>query len=233
MRNERYGAEEALKSEHHAHMVKGEIKTETSLTNIGYRRVYLPIYVFEYEYKGERFAFAVNGQSGVAHGERPYGAGSTKVSTIRALTGNFLGGGKYSSNKKFQKKINLNPFLSFYFFYVKGDRVRLICGDELTQLDGVEDKCYHPEGFYLMLPSSDQFFLVMSVGWVVLGNAGQRDLKLCAQRRMRSMTDEQRKNEVLFFFFFFFFEISQSGSIFTKQFPCLCLFYLKGCYQIR
>jgi hypothetical protein len=159
VRNERYGAADALRKEHNAQLTRGAVQTETTLTNVGYRLVYLPLYSFDYEYRGEKFAFAVNGQTGVVHGERPYGVGSTKASTLRALTGNFLGG---------------------------SDRVRLVVGDELARDDGVTG-CYGgADSFYLLLPSSDQFLLVFSIGWVVLGNAGPSEMRLQAQRRMRA-----------------------------------------------
>jgi hypothetical protein len=159
VRNERYGAADALRKEHNAQLTRGAVQTETTLTNVGYRLVYLPLYSFDYEYRGEKFAFAVNGQTGVVHGERPYGVGSTKASTLRALTGNFLGG---------------------------SDRVKLVVGDELARDDGVTD-CYGgANSFYLLLPSSDQFLLVFSIGWVVLGNAGPSEMRLQAQRRMRA-----------------------------------------------
>lgn len=164
VRNERYGAADALRKEHHAQLVRGRVRTETTLTNVSLRLVYLPLYAFGYEYQGGRYAFAVNGQTGAVHGERPYGVGSTKVSTLRALTGNFLGG---------------------------TDRVRLVTGDELAAEDQVRD-CYGgAASFYLLLPSSDQFLLVFSIGWIVLGNAGAGELVLRAQRRMRAPAAEQ------------------------------------------
>ena len=45
--------------------------------------------------------------------------------------------------------------------------------------------------------SSDQFFLVMSVGRVVLANAGDCPLRIriCAQRRMRHLSDAQRERQ--------------------------------------
>jgi hypothetical protein len=164
VQNERYSASDALRKEHHAQLVRDGVRSETTLTNVSYRLVYLPLYAFDYEYNGERYAFAVNGQTGVVHGERPYGVGSTKVSTLRALTGNFLGG---------------------------TDRVRLVTGDELAAEDQVSG-CYGGStAFYLLVPSSDQFLLVFAVGWVVLGNAGTEPLQLCAQRRMRPPSDAQ------------------------------------------
>lgn len=146
--------------------MQGDVATETTVTNIGYRLVYLPLYVFEYEYQGERFVFGVNGQSGQSHGQRPYGAGSAKSTTWRALTGNLFG---------------------------SDAAVRLIGGAELHALDRIDaasSGTYEAGGFYLMLPSSDQFLLLSkSIGWLVIGNAGEQSLFVVAQRRMRPLEE--------------------------------------------
>jgi hypothetical protein len=119
----------------------------------------MPIYVFEYEYRSERYTFVVNGQNGVAHGKRPYGVGRATATTLRALTGNFLAGDA---------------------------SVRLMEGSELATQDNVA--VYVSTAFYLVLPSSDQvLFFGSSIGWAMLHNGGSGAIRIVAQRRMRAL----------------------------------------------
>ena len=42
------------------------------LTDETFKHILLPVYVSAYNFKGKRYNFFVNGQTGVLHGSRPY-----------------------------------------------------------------------------------------------------------------------------------------------------------------
>ena len=56
---------------------------DTSITDVTFKHVLLPVWLAAYKYRGKTYRFVVNGQSGRVQGERPYSA--WKIATAVAL----------------------------------------------------------------------------------------------------------------------------------------------------
>jgi hypothetical protein len=63
---------------------------DTSITDVTFKHVLLPVWLAAYKYRGKTYRFVVNGQSGRVQGERPYSA--WKIAAAVAL-GLIIAGG--------------------------------------------------------------------------------------------------------------------------------------------
>ena len=59
--------------------------SRTSWRDATFKHVLLPVWVAAYRYRGRTFRFVVNGQTGQAHGERPWSKGKIALAVLGAL----------------------------------------------------------------------------------------------------------------------------------------------------
>jgi len=55
--------------------IQNYVKISVNWTNRKAKRLFLPVYVATYNYKGKDYRVVINGSTGKVHGERPYGTG--------------------------------------------------------------------------------------------------------------------------------------------------------------
>jgi len=129
------------------------ISCQTTIGQIQYRVIYVPIIEGTYNYAGKAFQVYVHGQTGEVVGSRPYGLG-TLSKGLTAITGTF------------KKDV---------------DQPGLVTGDVLRMMDGYEDyvdmchMVFPGSGTILGIPSS--------TGFLELKNTGSLPMELRSRRR--------------------------------------------------
>jgi hypothetical protein len=58
---------------------------DTSLGNLTFKHVLLPVWLAAYKYRGKTYRFVVNGRTGRVQGERPYSAIKITIAVILGL----------------------------------------------------------------------------------------------------------------------------------------------------
>ncbi|GAM21847.1 hypothetical protein SAMD00019534_050220 [Acytostelium subglobosum LB1] len=171
-RNESYGNEVKLKKDHFGHTV-ANVETETQVDSFTFRTIYAPVYKITYNFEGTQYSFIVNGQNGNSHGVRPYGIGSIKNTAIKFLTAGL-----------FESKVSTTASSTTSSNTITANG--MILGSDLDVVDG--DQYYKPDLYYMLLPSSDQFLMIKTTGYIVLKNNGQSPIKIESHKRMSGET---------------------------------------------
>jgi len=165
LKNEKYCSDVILKRECSCDVVD-DVKTDTTFSHVVVKLIYLPVYVWAHAYQGVTYLTVMNAQNGIVGGRRPYALKSSLDSCIKLLAGGSEFGGAKSDN-------------------ITG----VLSGADLALRDNYteQNSPYRRDVWYLVFPPTDQFLVVVAVGWLRLQNVSQdQTVEVVAQKRLSS-----------------------------------------------